>query len=287
MKKVLITGGAGSIGRELATTLAGRGYHVAVLDIPGAHFGGFDALGIETVPADITDAKAVEAAVKGRDIVIHLAGILPPASEMRPDLAMAVNLDGTKNLTDAIATSKSQARLVFSSTVATYGDTSGGEPYVDVNTPQKPNSVYSKSKYEAEQYIINSGIDYTILRVAAVFLAALTDPPVWPMLPEQRCEFIFRDDVVAALLASVESDSASRRVFMVTGGPSWQMLGHEFVEKYLEILDIPVEDAEYPEQPVYSDWYDSAESEAVLHYQCTSFECYLSKLRKAVDEALQ
>ena len=286
MKNILITGGAGSIGRELAQTLAARGHTVAVLDVPRANFAGFNALGVEVIPADITDAAAVATAVAGRDVIVHLAGILPPASEMKPQLAMSVNLDGTKNLVDAIAASGNRARLIFSSTVATYGDTTGGSGLVGVDTPQNPNSVYSRSKYEAEQYMMSAGIDYTILRVAAVFLAALTDPPLWPMLPDQRCEFVFRDDVVTALLASVETDAASKRVFMVTGGKTWQMLGREFVAKYLEILDVPEEDAEYPEKPVYSDWYNSAESEALLHYQNTSFESYLEKLRKAVDEAV-
>lgn len=64
------------------------------------------------------------------------------------------------------------------------------------------------------------------------------------------------------------------------------MLGHEYIERTFPILDIPVEEAVYPEEPHYSDWYDPEEAQAVLDYQQTSFSRFLELLEQAVGEEL-
>jgi len=51
-------------------------------------------------------------------------------------------------------------------------------------------------------------------------------------------------------------------------------------------LGIPVAAAVYPEKPHYSDWYDTAEAQAVLDYQHTPFPRFLEMLEQAVAEAL-
>lgn len=284
--KILITGGAGSIGKELAFSLNTKGYEVSSFDIPQANFSGLEECGIHCIKGDIVDSKCVSDAVAEQDIIIHLAGILPPASEMMPEKATAVNLKGTKNLVDAIVENGNRARLIFSSTVAVYGDTRELDPYLGIETRHSPNSIYSSNKSDSEKYILDSGISYTILRISAVFLAALMDPPQWPCIKNQRVEFVFRDDVVTAILSSVESDAAVDRIFNIAGGPSWQMIGSEFVEAFFDTLDIPAEDAEYPEKPLYSDWYDTAESQEILSYQNTSFNAYLETLKKAIEQEL-
>ena len=54
----------------------------------------------------------------------------------------------------------------------------------------------------------------------------------------------------------------------------------------LKHFDIPFEDAEYAPNPVYSDWYDTAESQRILGYQNTSFPQFLELLREAVEVAI-
>lgn len=286
MKTILITGGGGNIGRELAMALAAKGHNVRTFGRTKASMEGLESFGIKTIQGDITDPVCVKTAAADADLVIHLAAMLPPMTESREEAAYAVNVLGTKNLVDAVMANGNKARVIFLSSVATYGDTTASEPFVTAQTRQAPNSVYSKTKFEAERCILNSGISYTILRVSAVFVAALLDPPLWPCMPDQRVEFVFRDDVVTAIMASVENEAAANRILIVSGGKSWQMKGSEFVEQYMKILDVPIEEAEYPEAPVYSDWYDTEESQRLLKYQNTSFSQYLLLLQSAVDEAL-
>ena len=49
---------------------------------------------------------------------------------------------------------------------------------------------------------------------------------------------------------------------------------------------LPAEEAEYIRHPGYFDWYETAESQAVLTYQRTSFACFLELLELAIEEAL-
>ena len=124
MKRILITGGAGSIGGQVTRSLAERGNSVRVFDLPICDFGPLEALdGVDILPGDITDPAIVRAAVDGVDVVLHLAALLPPVSERNRDKTYAVNVLGTKNVVEAIAAADDPARLIFSSTVATYGNT--------------------------------------------------------------------------------------------------------------------------------------------------------------------
>lgn len=286
MERILITGGAGSMGKELSFILAEKGYKIRVFDIPQANFTGLKEKGIEIFEGDITDKENVNKSLKDVDTVIHLAAILPPQSEDNKELAVKVNVDGTKNLVDAIKNNGNEARLIFSSSVATYGDTTDLEPPVTVDTKQRPNTNYSETKVKCEKYILDSNIDYTILRISGVVIAALLDPPEWPFTADQRVELVFKDDVVSALVAAVEVKKSTNKILIVAGGKTWQMKGHEFVEEFFKILDIEPEDAEYAEKPVYSDWYDTEEAQKLLNYQKTPFPEFLGKLQSAVDEVL-
>ena len=139
----------------------------------------------------------------------------------------------------------------------------------------------------AERVILQAGIPYTILRISGIVIPALMDPPdPYPFTAEQRIELVCRADVISALLAAIDKDEAANKIYHIAGGPSWQMYGHQYVEKVFPILDIPIEDAHYRETPGWSDWYDTAASQALFQYQNTSFESYLEQLEKAVLEAL-
>jgi nucleoside-diphosphate-sugar epimerase len=286
--KILITGGAGSVGRELTQKLVEAGQQVRVFDLPVCDFSALEALPrTEIIKGDIGNPATVRQAVEGVDAVLHLAALLPLASERDRDKTFAVNVTGTQRVVEAIQATGNKARLVFSSTVATYGNTMDEQPPLKADHAQNPVDIYGESKIAAERVIMESGVPYTILRITAISIPALLDPPeVYPFMYDQRVELINRADVVVALLAAVQQDTTLNRVYNISGGPTWQMRGHEYVEKVFQVMDIPIEDANYRQTPWWSDWYDTAEAEAALHYQCTTFDEYLAQLDAAVRETL-
>jgi len=288
MKTILITGGAGSVGKELTLKLIEKGHRVRVFDLPICDFSDLENRPqVEIHTGDIRDAEVVRKAVEGTDMVLHLAAILPPASEKDRDRTFSINFTGTDNLVKAVQAAGGNCRLIFSSTVATYGDTTASQPPIGVDHPQNPIDIYGESKVAAEKSILEAHIPYTILRIAAIVIPALMDPPdPYPFMADQRIEMVCRSDVITALLNALDNSATTDKILNIAGGPSWQMYGHEYVERVFPILDIPIEDAHYRETPGWSDWYDTEESQALLRYQNTPFELYLEQLEKAVLEAL-
>ena len=73
--KAFVTGGTGFIGRSLIRQLIARGYRVAALARSQEGAAVLRALGATVVPGDVTDRESMRAAMRGSDVVFHLAAI--------------------------------------------------------------------------------------------------------------------------------------------------------------------------------------------------------------------
>ncbi|MFE6995519.1 SDR family NAD(P)-dependent oxidoreductase [Microbacterium sp. NPDC057659] len=116
-RTVLITGGAGGIGRSLAEAFLAQGDAVVLVDLPGEKLAGVGAeLGVATVGLDITDQDAVAAAVEQIsqqtgpiDVLVNNAGILHLHGDVLSlpladyDTTIRVNILGTFAMTQAVA----------------------------------------------------------------------------------------------------------------------------------------------------------------------------------------
>jgi len=287
-KPVLITGGAGSVGRQLAGMLLEDGRSVRIFDLPFMDFSGLEGEeGVEVVKGDITDAAAVSSAVAGVAGVLHLAAILPPNSEKDRDFTFRVNVDGTRNIVEGMKAGSPGASLVFTSSISTYGDTSGEEPPVTIEHQQGAIDVYADSKIAGEEIVISSGVNYVILRIASIAVPAFLEPPEpWPFTSEQRVEMIHRDDVADALRNAVDSGEAVGKVFNIAGGSSWRLTGKDYVEDFFNVMGAPVDMAVYREDPGWNDWYDTEESQRILRYQNRSYDDYCGQMKAIVEEMM-
>ena len=287
---VLITGGAGSVGRQLVEMFAEAGRAVRVFDLPMMDFSGLEGRdGIDIVKGDITDADGVRAAVDGADAVLHLAAILPPNSERDRELTFRVNVGGTQNIIDAMEQVNPNARLVFTSSISTYGDTSADEPPVRVGHSQSAIDIYADSKIEGEKLITESSLSNTVsLRIAGISVPAFLEPPTpWPFMEDQRVEMVHRDDVADALFASASAPEAGGKIFNIGGGPTWQLHGRDYVRDFYEVMGAPVELATYREAPGWMDWYDTEESQRILGYQNRSYQHYIGEMQAIIQKMME
>ena len=286
---VLVTGGAGSVGRQVVARLRAQGRTVRVFDLPNLDYSGLEGEeGIEVVRGDITDAASVSEATSGVSAVIHLAALLPPASERDRDLTFAVNVEGTIKLAKALHEANTNAPLVFSSSVSTYGDTTSSDPPIVVEQPQHALDIYAESKTEAEKRLQEALPHATTLRIAGISVPAFQEPPeVWPFMADQRIEFIHRDDVVTALCASAAVQEAKGHAFNIAGGPTWRTTGRPYVADYFDLLGVPIEEAVFQDEPGWFDWYDTGASQQALRYQNTSYETYLGQLRAEIQRLME
>ena len=151
---VLITGGAGSLGKRLTEHFVANRWRVRAFDLPQMDFSGLeDRPEVQIIRGDIGDKSALLDAVTGVAAVVHLAALLPPRSEADWALTMAVNVSGTESLIQAMELKAPNATLAFASSVSTYRDTSAADPPVPTDHPQSSIDVYAESNIQAEAVI--------------------------------------------------------------------------------------------------------------------------------------
>ena len=130
-RRVLVTGGAGFIGCNLADRLAGEGHGVLVFDAMAregvernlAWLKQRHPRRVSSVVADIRDRGAVEAAVEAADVVFHLAAqVAVTTSLVEPEADFDVNVRGTLFLLEALRRRGGAVPMVFASTNKVYGD---------------------------------------------------------------------------------------------------------------------------------------------------------------------
>jgi dihydroflavonol-4-reductase len=165
----LITGGSGVLGRALMRELLGQGREVAIFDLkepaggvpPGAMF----------IQGSVLDRAAVGRAVKGAEVVYHLAASMPQAP-LSPRGFWEINVGGTINVAEAAAQAGAR-RLVFASTIEVYGLYYPEEFPVVEEGEKRFTGVYSRNKWECEGRLLalraRTGMEAVFPRMPMIF----------------------------------------------------------------------------------------------------------------------
>lgn len=198
-RPILVTGGAGFIGSNLADRLAAAGHDVLVYDSlarPGvaANLDWLQARHrgrIHPVVADIRDAALLREAVQASSAVFHLAAQVAVTTSLdRPREDMEINLLGTFNVLEAAHGCETPPPVIFASTNKVYGDLGdvelrlGEEGYVPVDPAIRAHGVderrpldfhtpYGCSKGAADQYVLDHarsfGVPAAVLRMSCIY----------------------------------------------------------------------------------------------------------------------
>ena len=120
--RVLVTGGTGYIGSTAVEILLSQGFEISILDDCSMGHADTVPAGVRFVQGSLLDANEVADALQGCEAVMHFAGkSLVGESVEKPDLYQSVNVDGTRIVLDEMR-KQSIAKIVFSSSAATYGE---------------------------------------------------------------------------------------------------------------------------------------------------------------------
>jgi len=173
-KKILVTGADGFIGSHLVETLVKDGYDVRAFVLYNS-FGSWGWLDkspdsikqqIEVIAGDVRDPHGVKEAMKGCDVVLHLAALIAiPYSYSSPSTYVETNVQGTLNIVQA-ARELNIERVICTSTSETYG-TALFVPITEEH-PLQGQSPYSASKIGADMialsYFTSFDTPVTVLR---------------------------------------------------------------------------------------------------------------------------
>lgn len=240
MPNVLITGGAGFIGRHLAAHLGPReGYRITVLD--NESLGNRRHLDLDVVDfhlGDLRDEDAVRRAVEGQDVVVHLAADTRVMDSIEdPSHNFASNVVGSFNLLQACRAAGVGRVIAASTGGAILGDV---EPPVHEGMVPQPTSPYGASKLMLEGYLsaygAAYGLDTCALRfsniygprsfhkgsvVAHFFKRILADEPLVVYGDgSQTRDYLYAGDLVQVIRAAIENPQAHGAIQLGSGIPT-------------------------------------------------------------------
>ena len=242
--RILITGGLGFVGSNLARCLAGLGAHVTLVDSLIPEYGGnlFNIAGIEDrVRVNVSDVRnehSMKYLVQGQDLLFNLAGQTSHMDSMHdPFTDLEINAKSQLYILEACRRYNPDIRVVFASTRQIYG-----KPQylpVDEEHPLRPVDINGVNKLAGEWYhlLYNDvyGIRTSVLRLTntigprmRVKDARQTFLGIWVRLlvegkpfevwgGEQLRDFTYVDDAVDAFLMVAANDDANGRVFNLGG----------------------------------------------------------------------
>lgn len=153
---VFLTGATGFLGSHVARALAEEGADLRLLVRPDSNTKNIDGLKAERIPGDLRDPASLEKGTAGCEAVFHVA------ADYRlwvrdPDQMYRANVEGTRGLL-AAARKNNVRRVVYTSSVATMGFTSNGQPADETSPVSLDNMIgpYKRSKFMAEQVAVEA-----------------------------------------------------------------------------------------------------------------------------------
>jgi len=285
---ILITGAFGSVGIYTLKELIKKGYKVSVLELKTRAnekiYEKFKS-DIEIFWGDITNKDDVAKAVKDQDVVIHLAFVIPSLSEEKPNWAWEINVEGTRNLLNAMRSLSERPKIVFASSVSVFGKTQKLNPPRVVSEPVMPTDNYSHHKVACEQLIKISGLDWAILRIGAVLTVSLCkiDPMIFSVPLDTRIEVIHAHDAGIAFANAATSKDIWGKILLIGGGPECQMYQRDFVKRVLETVGIGMlPEKAFSSKPFYTDWMDTKESQKLLNYQKHTLDDFIKDIKASL-----
>ena len=247
--RVLITGGGGFIGSNLADRLLGEGHEVLVID--NYSTGRRDNLnerdGLTIVEDTIADAGAVNQAFASfmPDHVVHAAASYKDPDNWAEDTR--TNVEGGVNVVRA-AQRADVGRFVYFQTALCYGTQPIEQP-ITLGHPIRPDSSYAVSKTAGEQYIELSGLDFVSFRLAnaygprnvsgplPTFFHRLTEGKKCFVMDTRR-DFMYVDDLVDIVVRALSGEGS--RHYHVSSGSDFAI--KQLFDATVAALDIELDE---------------------------------------------
>ena len=296
MNKVLLTGAAGTVGREVLRLLyESSGLNeITVFDKETrdskSFFQKFNP-GIEVIYGDISDKKAISKACINKDVVIHLAAVIPPLADKNPSLAKAVNTTGTKNLVECIEEQSPGAFFLYSSSISVYGDRNS-DPWIKTTDPLKPSDrdEYARTKIEAEKIVMVSRLRWSILRLTAIMGVNNHKPSeiMFHMPLDSHLEIATPGDTGRAFVNALDHlEELDKKIFNLSGGEDCRITYRDFLSRSFEIFglgELTFPEGTFAEKNFHCGYYvDGDVLNEILDFRRDTIDDYFKTLKKSIS----
>lgn len=244
-RNILLTGASGTVGYEVLKQLYKNidYFNITVFDVKNGKsqkkFKKFKNK-INIVYGDICDTKKLQKICVNKDVVIHLAAIIPPFADEKPELAHQVNTIGTKYLINSLEQYSPNAFLLYSSSISVYGDRLE-TPLITVNDPLIPSKgdEYAKTKISSEKNIQNSKLDWSIFRLGAIMGGHKMSKLMFHQPLKTSLEIATPQDTARAFVNAIDKqEQLSKQIFNLGGGKTCQTNYEDFLSRSFKIYGL-------------------------------------------------
>ncbi|KZS60594.1 sugar epimerase family protein [Mycobacterium ostraviense] len=221
--RVAVTGASGVLGRGLVARLLSHGHQVVGI---ARHRPESWPSAADFVTADIREAAAVRRAITGADVVAHCAWARSPGPDSH--LSQQVNIDGTRNILEAMSTSGT-GRIVFTSSAHIHRPEA---PTAAENAEVAPGSIEGLDKARVEQMLADSGAQWVAVRSALIVGRSVDNwvRRVWalPVFPDGSADSVVQvvhvDDVLRLLIRAILGTDSGAVNLAAAGQPTFRQI---------------------------------------------------------------
>lgn len=295
MKRILLTGASGTVGKEVLRQLCDSDLKTDITVFDKKTFYSksfFRKFGdkVNVVFGDISVKNDVSKVCFDKDIVIHLAAIIPPLADKNPSLARAVNVTGTGNLVECVENQSPDAFLLYASSISVYGDRNC-DPLIRVTDPLLPSDrdKYARTKIEAESIVKNSRLRWSIFRLTAIMGVNNHKPGeiMFHMPLESRMEIATTGDTGRAFLNAINHPDRLRgKIFNLSGGEKCRITYKDFLSRSFEIFglgNLDFKESSFADRNFHCGYYaDGDILNNILDFRRESIDDYFISLKKNV-----
>ena len=244
-KKILLTGASGTVGYEVLKQLCNikNKYEVTVFDIKSSKtikkFKPFKEK-INLVYGNITNDADLNKVCFDKDVVIHLAAIIPPLADEKPELSYQVNALGTENLIKLLELHSPDAFFLYSSSISIYGDRLYN-PMITIHDKLNPSEgdAYAKTKILAENTIQNCKLDWSIFRLTAIMGGHKISKLMFHQPLKTSLEIASPEDTARAFINAIDKQKQlSKKIFNLGGGENCRIIYDDFLSRSFKLLGL-------------------------------------------------
>ena len=294
-KKILVTGGAGTVGCNIVKKLVDRDAEVTVIDNLSAYpfdylkdYGVGNISAVNFVKGDITDKNLMDNLIQKQDIVIHAAALADVGACVRnPEIEFQTNVVSTQGILEASKKNNIE-KFIFISSAAVYG--MGNRGLFKETDPCFPVSNYALSKYWGEQQTKLYYDLYDLPTTSIRFFSVYGSPQIpkqgshsWAVAifgalakkgkpitvfgdGNQIRDFTHVTDIAESVVLSTEKNSTNGKFFNVGTGKPTKI--NEIVEKVFQNVDpVPINYKPYPAGDPIGGYSDTTLMKKLLNWE--------------------
>lgn len=291
MKKVLVTGAAGTIGINVIKYLLSEGkYEITAVDLKNS--GNYKKLKkykrrINLLFGDVSDSTFMEDAIKEMNYVIHLAGVDLPIGNINSRLTHEIDYKGTENIVRIIDFYNPECYLLYASSASVYGKQDKDEVSVSTKPNLNDDDYYSLAKLEAEDVIKRKLNNYVIFRIPVVLTNITKENFIYSYKTTSKMEVVTDTDVSYMFARALDKISAiNKKIFNVGGGENCRTTGKKLNEDLFKVFGITkkyIDNKLFIDKGFYSYYFkDSDKLDDILQFRNDSISSYLMRIKRRV-----